>query len=287
MMIRVIILHSPTWPIRAWHVTILQNETLTLIFSSPSITLHGSHRRLRPTQFYHLLSRRWNFAPAPFTNLHHLHHLHRAVHHGSAPGTCSTATGTMTKALAQRNNHHAQRHYRISFHLAPKTAPAGNAKQPLPPFSRTCRKHEPSAPEPRPPWKRPQASVPPYTLIPHYDAPTRATTWVREPAMAAKNAATLHLADTITTTPAHRSSSGRDSRSTKPANLTTAPSSKKNTSHSRAAKGETMEAETLVWKESALCHMSGCYWIVKLVNWSTLVNWSKAAVNFGQNCKNG
>jgi len=48
-----------------------------------------------------------------------------------------------------------------------------------------------------------------------------------------------------------------------------------------------MEAETLVWKESALCHMSGCYWIVKLVNWSTLVNWSKAAVNFGQNCKNG
>jgi len=42
-----------------------------------------------------------------------------------------------------------------------------------------------------------------------------------------------------------------------------------------------MEAETLVWKESALCHVSGCYWTIKLVNWS------KLAVNSGQNCKNG
>jgi len=132
------------------------------------------------------------FALAPFTNLHDLHHLHRAVHHGSALGTCSTATGTnllhhrvkppslqpclKTKALAQRNNYLAQRHHRSSFHFAPETAPAGNAKQPSPPFSRTCRKHEPSAPEPRPPWKQPQASVPPYTLVPHHDAPPRATT---------------------------------------------------------------------------------------------------------------
>jgi len=42
-----------------------------------------------------------------------------------------------------------------------------------------------------------------------------------------------------------------------------------------------MEAETLVWKESALCHVSACYWTVQLVNWS------KSVVNYGQNCKNG
>ena len=46
------------------------------------------------SQFHHLPSSRWIFAPAPFTNLHHLHHLHRAVHHGSALGTCSNATDT-------------------------------------------------------------------------------------------------------------------------------------------------------------------------------------------------
>ena len=33
MMTRVTMLHSPNWPIRACHVTIFQNETLTLIFS--------------------------------------------------------------------------------------------------------------------------------------------------------------------------------------------------------------------------------------------------------------
>ena len=83
MLTCIIILHSPNWPIRSCHVTIFQNETLTLIFTMT--TLHGSCRRLRPPQFHHLPSRRWSFAPAPFTNLHHLHHLHRAVHHGSAP----------------------------------------------------------------------------------------------------------------------------------------------------------------------------------------------------------
>ncbi|QCD96696.1 hypothetical protein DEO72_LG6g1404 [Vigna unguiculata] len=148
------------------------------------------------------------FALAPFTNLHDLHHLHRAVHHGSALGTCSTATGTnllhhrvkppslqpclKTKALAQRNNYLAQRHHRSSFHFAPETAPAGNAKQPSPPFSRTCRKHEPSAPEPRPPWKQPQASVPPYTLVPHHDAPPRATTRHNDPPLPAATMTTTH-----------------------------------------------------------------------------------------------
>jgi len=58
-------------------------------------------------------------------------------------------------------------------------------------------------------------------------------------------------------------------RTTMLANPTTTPLSEKKTSHGRAAKLETMEAETLVWKESALCHVSACYWTVQLVNWST------------------
>jgi len=82
-------------------------------------------------------------------------------------------------------------------------------------------------------------------------------------------------------TPAHHSNNRRDSRSTTATNPTTAPLSEKKSSYNRVAKGETMEAETLVWKESALCHVSGCYWTIKLVNWS------KLAVNSGQNCKNG
>ena len=38
-------------------------------------------------------------------------------------------------------------------------------------------------------------------------------------------------------------------------------------------------------RERKLCHVSCCYWIVKLVNWSTLVNLSKPAVNSSQKRK--
>jgi len=47
------------------------------------------------------------------------------------------------------------------------------------------------------------------------------------------------------------------------------------------------ESETLILERDCLRHVSTCYWTVKLVNWSTLVKWSKSAVNFCQNCKNG
>ena len=48
-----------------------------------------------------------------------------------------------------------------------------------------------------------------------------------------------------------------------------------------------------VWKwnpnsgKCTLRHVSASDRIVKLVNWSTLVKWSKSAVNSGQNCKYG
>ena len=51
--------------------------------------------------------------------------------------------------------------------------------------------------------------------------------------------------------------------------------------------GEECERETLVLERDTLRHVSASDRTVKLVNWSTLVNWSKSAVNSGQNCKYG
>jgi len=50
--------------------------------------------------------------------------------------------------------------------------------------------------------------------------------------------------------------------------------------------GEECESETLILeRESALC--ATCQHLIEQSNWSTLVNWSKSAVNSGQNCKYG
>ena len=51
MMTCVIILHSPNWPIRACHVTIFQNETLTLVF----LLSHHHHAESRDNHFHEFL----------------------------------------------------------------------------------------------------------------------------------------------------------------------------------------------------------------------------------------
>jgi len=51
--------------------------------------------------------------------------------------------------------------------------------------------------------------------------------------------------------------------------------------HSQTSTNFTLNPLTNINKLYSLCHVSGYYWTVKLVNWS------KPTVNSGQNCKNG
>jgi len=60
-----------------------------------------------------------------------------------------------------------------------------------------------------------------------------------------------------------------------------ATTSKQPRRHAQPREGEECESETLILERDSLHHVSSCYWTVKLVNWS------KSAVNSGQNCKNG
>ncbi|QCD93157.1 hypothetical protein DEO72_LG5g1228 [Vigna unguiculata] len=78
----------------------------------------------------------------------------------------------------------------------------------------------------------------------------------------------------------------RTSAATAPA--TTAPHRRTTMNHRAVTReGEECESETLILEGDSLRHVSASDRTVKLVNWSTLVNWSKSAVNSGQNCKYG
>jgi len=79
MLTCVIILHSPNWPIRSCHVTIFQNETLTLIFII-SFHHHGSrgwrHREfLRPPHFTHSPSSSSRLQPSSLQRTTTIFHL--------------------------------------------------------------------------------------------------------------------------------------------------------------------------------------------------------------------
>ena len=109
MMTRVIILYSANWPIRGCHVTIFQNETLTLIFLL-SHHYHADSRR--PSTARHVTENHYSVPPQhvapriifqPLRNHHHRdrYNFHHLPLHRSAPDSWTTnALQKWTQTLA-------------------------------------------------------------------------------------------------------------------------------------------------------------------------------------------
>jgi len=98
---RVIILHSPNWPIKSCHVTISQNETLTLIFPSPSITMAAATAPLHLVGHHCITITPFRRRPPPTSaaprrnnatsRLHRLHsHRCSSEHHHREPPSFSS-----------------------------------------------------------------------------------------------------------------------------------------------------------------------------------------------------